>query len=129
MSGRVPGESWRALEGLGSSGRVLGGPAESGSLGFREGPGESGKGSGRVLEGLGKVLGGVLGKVLGGVLGGSRMVRARSDPKTHFCEEVVKEKGIFFEGAPGEVRERSRMDPRGIQEARMHSSRYIKKVL
>ena len=43
VSGRVPGESWRALEGLGGFRDIL------------EAPGESGNGSGTVLESLGGV--------------------------------------------------------------------------
>ena len=45
VSGKVPGESWRPWRVCKGSGRVL------------EGPGESGSGSGRVLESLGTVLG------------------------------------------------------------------------
>ena len=70
VSGRVPVESWRALEGLGG---FREGPGRSWRVweGFLESPGESGRGSGRVLAGLGKVLGGGLGMVLGMVLRGS----------------------------------------------------------
>ena len=41
------------------------------------------------------------------------MFRARSSPKSQFCKEFVKGKGIFFGGPPGGVRERSRRDPGG----------------
>ena len=66
-----------------------------------EDPGESWKGSGR---GSGKGSGRGSGSP-------EWWSRARSVPKSQFCEEVVKGKGILFEGTPGGFRDGSGRDP------------------
>ena len=79
---------------------------------------ESGRGSGRILENLGKVLGRVLGNVLGGVLG------VLNDPgpicrKIFILRRVRKKKRYLFRRpsgrVQGEVREGSGMRPGGSQ--------------